>query len=131
MGGPNKTPLINDHGPWNDFEIVDGCKKGDVVGVRKKSDGPGARIFTLNDFESLPNRLLVDPNKSAEHFKKNKGPLKEKFETKINSEFKNKYSKSPEKNQSTNFSSSSGHSGQENVINDQKLDQHTDGPFWG
>jgi len=28
--------LSEDWGPWNAFEIVDGYKKGDVVGIRKK-----------------------------------------------------------------------------------------------
>ena len=46
LGGTNKSKLIDDVGPWNDFEIVDGFQKGDTVGVRKKSDGPNGKVFT-------------------------------------------------------------------------------------
>ena len=45
-------------GPWNDFEVVDGYKKGDIVGIRRKSDGPSGKIFTPADLERLPNRLI-------------------------------------------------------------------------
>ena len=65
LGGPNTTPLIDDHGPWNDFEVVDGCRHGDIVGVRRKADG---HLFTLADFEALPNNLLKDPKNSVIHF---------------------------------------------------------------
>jgi hypothetical protein len=34
LGGKNDALLENDSGPWNDFEIVDGTKKTDVVGVK-------------------------------------------------------------------------------------------------
>ena len=36
LGGKNEHELIEDHGPWSDWEVVDGVKKDDVVGVRKK-----------------------------------------------------------------------------------------------
>ena len=26
LGGPNTTPMVEDHGPWNDYEVVDGHK---------------------------------------------------------------------------------------------------------
>jgi len=38
--------LIDDVGPWSDYEVVDGGAKTDVVGVRKISDGPNGKIFT-------------------------------------------------------------------------------------
>lgn len=61
LGGKNKARLIDNVGPWNDFEIVDGYKKGDIVGIRKKSDGPNGPVFTPTDLESLPNYLISDP----------------------------------------------------------------------
>ena len=45
-------------GPWNDFEVVDGSQPGQKVGVRRKADGPNARIFTPQDFEKLNNYLI-------------------------------------------------------------------------
>ena len=48
-------------GPWDDFEVVDGSKKDDVVGIRKISDGPNGKIFTPMDLEALPNYLLDNP----------------------------------------------------------------------
>jgi len=50
--------LSENWGPWNEFDLVDGYKKGDVVGLRKKSDGPNGPVFTPKDFEALPNYLL-------------------------------------------------------------------------
>lgn len=47
LGGKNTAKLEDDSGPWNEFEIVDGVKKDDVVGIRRKADGPdGKVIFT-------------------------------------------------------------------------------------
>jgi len=40
------SELIEDNGPWNDYEIVDGTKPGDVVGVKKTGD-PEGKIFTV------------------------------------------------------------------------------------
>ena len=34
LGGSCTEPLEKDFGPWNDFEIVDGVKPTDVVGVK-------------------------------------------------------------------------------------------------
>jgi hypothetical protein len=34
LGGKCEEPLEKDFGPWNDFEIVDGVKPNDVVGVK-------------------------------------------------------------------------------------------------
>merc|ERR1711963_1325007 len=34
-GGKCTKPLIQEHGPWNAFEIVDGSEPGDIVGIRK------------------------------------------------------------------------------------------------
>jgi hypothetical protein len=36
LGGKNNNKLEDDLGPWNDYEIVDGKNKSDVVGVRLK-----------------------------------------------------------------------------------------------
>ena len=57
MGGKNTSKLEDDVGPWNDFELVDGVNKNDVVGVRRKND-PNGKIFSVDDFERLPNYLL-------------------------------------------------------------------------
>lgn len=61
LGGKNKARLIDNVGPWSDFDIVDGYKKGDIVGIRKKSDGPDGPVFTPADLEALPNYLISDP----------------------------------------------------------------------
>ena len=61
LGGKNKAPLEKDIGPWNDYEVIDGCKSGDVVGIRKIGEGPHAPIFTMDDLQALPNDLLKDP----------------------------------------------------------------------
>ena len=58
LGGKKKCNLHDDDGPWNDFEIVDGYKKDDVVGIRRISDGPSGEIFTPKDFEKLPNYII-------------------------------------------------------------------------
>lgn len=72
FGGPCTEPLHSDPGPWRDFETVEGYKKDDIVGIRKKADGPYGSIFTPLDFEGLPNPLLRDPNNSVIHFNKHK-----------------------------------------------------------
>ena len=46
LGGKNQAALKDNAGPWNDYELVDG---GEVVGVRKISDGPDGKIFTPED----------------------------------------------------------------------------------
>ena len=61
LGGQNDKCLSTDPGPWHDYEIVDGHKRGDIVGIRKKSDGPNGKVFTPCDMEALPNLLLEDP----------------------------------------------------------------------
>ena len=38
LGGKNTASLIDDAGPWNDFEIVDGHTKGAKVGIRRKGE---------------------------------------------------------------------------------------------
>ena len=40
LGGTNTHDLSDDWGPWNAYDIVDGYKMGDKVGIRKKDDGP-------------------------------------------------------------------------------------------
>jgi len=46
MQGELKADFLTDPGPWNDFELVDGVNPGDVVGVRRKADGPEGKICT-------------------------------------------------------------------------------------
>lgn len=75
MGGKNTARLEDNPGPWNDYEIVDGHTKDDIVGIRKISDGPNGKIFTPLDFEALPNPLLDDPQASVVHFNKHKRHL--------------------------------------------------------
>jgi len=58
LGGTNTAVLSQDCGPWNDYEIVDGFKKEDVVGVKHKETG---EIFSVQDFENLPNYLVPNP----------------------------------------------------------------------
>ena len=74
LGGNNDTPLMNDHGPWNDYEVVDGSRKGEIVGIRKKGD-PNGPIFTPQDMEALPNPMLEDPQNSVRYYKKHIMPL--------------------------------------------------------
>lgn len=62
LGGKNTSRLQDNVGPWNDFEIVDGHQKGDIVGIRKKADGPDGPVFTPRDFEALPNYLISEPD---------------------------------------------------------------------
>jgi len=50
--------LRENTGPWQDFEVVEGDNKGDIVGVRRKSEGPDGKVFTPFDLEKLPNELL-------------------------------------------------------------------------
>jgi len=65
LGGKNESKLEDDAGPWNDYEVVDGTQKGDVVGIRKKSDGPEGKIYTPADIEKLDNPLI--PFKLSDH----------------------------------------------------------------
>ena len=58
MGGKNEAKLEDDVGLWNDYEVVDGHEPGDVVGVRKISDGPDSKIYTPADVEALPNYMI-------------------------------------------------------------------------
>ena len=74
LGGSNDKSLGDDPGPWQDYEIVDGHKRGDIVGIRKKGDGLNGRVFTPHDVEALPNLLLEDPQKVVELVKKNRPP---------------------------------------------------------
>ena len=60
LGGKNTQRLEDDYGPWKEYELVDGARPGDVVGIRKRGD-PSGKIFTPLDFEALPNYRLKDP----------------------------------------------------------------------
>ena len=57
LGGKCTAPLEEDHGPWADFEIVDGTKPDDVVGVKQTSTGT---FFSLDDVLKYPNYMLGD-----------------------------------------------------------------------
>ena len=59
LGGKNQANLEDDAGPWNDYEIVDGANKDDVVGVKKIGE-PDAPVFSMKDLASLPNYMLPD-----------------------------------------------------------------------
>lgn len=52
LGGKNTANLMDDVGPWNDWEVVDGANAGDVVGVRRKGT---EEIVTPDMIERLPN----------------------------------------------------------------------------
>ena len=38
LGGKNEATLLEDKGPWNDYEVVDGHLKDDIVGIKKKGE---------------------------------------------------------------------------------------------
>lgn len=59
LGGKHPAQLIDDAGPWNDYEIVDGHKPGDVVGIRKKGEADG-KIFSVKDLAALPNHMIPE-----------------------------------------------------------------------
>lgn len=59
LGGKNTAKLVDNAGPWDDFELVDGAKPGDVVGIKKKGEA-GPPIFTPQDLERLPNPKLSE-----------------------------------------------------------------------
>ena len=67
LGGQCTEALEDDPGPWHEYELVDGCRADDIVGVRKIGPTKGM-IFTPLDFESLPNPLLKDPQAAVTHF---------------------------------------------------------------
>lgn len=72
LGGNNTQSLKENPGPWNDYEIVDGQNKDDIVGIRKISDGPNGVIFTPLDLESLPNPQCKDPQNAEVAFNQHK-----------------------------------------------------------
>ena len=69
LGGSCTRKLEEDYGPWEEYEIVDGQKPDDIVGIRKKGDTTG-KVFTPLDFESLPNKRLTDPQNSVRYYEK-------------------------------------------------------------
>ncbi len=68
MGGTNTAKLIDDAGPWSDYEFIDGHEKGAVVGVRRKDD-PTGPVFTPRDMERLPNMKLSEEARAAQQAK--------------------------------------------------------------
>lgn len=67
LGGKNTSPLYDQKGPWSDYELVDGSKFGDLVGIKKKGQQHDPFIFTPEDLEALPNPLLKDPENSTRY----------------------------------------------------------------
>ena len=59
MGGKNEASLVDDAGPWSDYEIVDGATKDDIVGIKKKGTEGGA-TFTIKDLAKLPNPMIPE-----------------------------------------------------------------------
>lgn len=57
LGGKCHADLSENVGPWNEFDVVDGSKKGQHVGIRRKGQ-LGGPIFTPQDLERLPNSKL-------------------------------------------------------------------------
>ena len=55
LGGTRDVELDDDWGPWNDYEVVDGTKRDDVVGIRHKETG---KLFTIQDYNRLPNYII-------------------------------------------------------------------------
>ena len=54
LGGKNDTPIEDDLGPWCEYEVVDGYKEGDIVGIRRRPD-PFRIIKTPQDIVALKN----------------------------------------------------------------------------
>jgi hypothetical protein len=46
--------LADEVGPWLQYDLIDGDKPGDIVGVRRK-DCPNEKIFTPIDMLALEN----------------------------------------------------------------------------
>lgn len=57
LGGEKTADLLDDDGPWNKYELIDGHEQGAVVGVRRK-DQPDGPILTPQGLERLPNPRL-------------------------------------------------------------------------
>ena len=55
LGGKCTRPLEDDFGPWSDFEIVDGTKKDDQVGVKQISTG---KFISLDEMLTYPNYMI-------------------------------------------------------------------------
>lgn len=36
LGGKNPAKLVENAGPWDNYELIDGAKPSDVIGIRKK-----------------------------------------------------------------------------------------------
>ena len=68
LGGDLQVELINDVGPWQEYDLIDGAKRGDVVGVRRK-DNPDGPVFTPQDLERLPNPKLSPEANEAQQAK--------------------------------------------------------------
>lgn len=47
--------MEDDFGPWSDFEIVDGTKKDDQVGVKQISTG---KFISLDEMLTYPNYMI-------------------------------------------------------------------------
>jgi len=65
----NEREFAEDYGPWNEYELVDGCQPGSVVGVYRKDD-PTKKVFTPKDLLALTN-----PNVKGLGVSKSKGAM--------------------------------------------------------
>ena len=52
--------MCDNVGPWNEFEVVDGTEKDDIVGIKRK--GENKICFTMEDMKYLPNYLVEGKN---------------------------------------------------------------------
>lgn len=57
MGGKNEQVLTDNHGPWNEYELVDSSDPDAIVGIKRKDD-PLGRIFTPHDACMLENPCI-------------------------------------------------------------------------
>lgn len=44
LGGNSDKKLIDNWGPWNNYDLIDGTQPDDIVGVKHKETG---KMFTL------------------------------------------------------------------------------------
>ena len=52
MGGQNENVLTENHGPWNEYELVDSSDPDADVGIKRKDD-PLGKVFTPHDMSLM------------------------------------------------------------------------------
>lgn len=57
MGGKNENELTENHGPWNEYELVDSSDPDAEVGIKRKDD-PLGKIFTPHDMSLMENPCI-------------------------------------------------------------------------